>query len=541
MGWILGLGNGVVFRTGSSTAWSSYWASQKICLTGDSIAHGMDAEGPNYNVAELIAAVLGCQQVSIAYPGEGTVEQQVRWDALTAEEKLSFDFIININGNNIASNPGTANAVSVEFYQNFMDVMRADIKSSCKIVCCTMIPAAAHYDELLEEYDHADVVLKRETFNESIRGEGEEAITGQDLLVVSHTTDLSNGDYDLAEEYWANGWDTLHPNEAGRQVIADAVIKILRQYAEERTIRGSVSSLSVTAHATEGCNLSWDVDDNNFDYTSIERSTDGVNFAYIGKALNGIKTYYDKTAEIDLLYYYRVRGVKGSNYSAYSNVDSATTAPLEVFINDGNAFGYWDALDESTVTKDESNIVSSVANKMGGVIALGTGAGLWSATEGIIFNGTDQYLKTGAQTLNLPVSVYLVLKQKSWTQYDRILDGNGDGSYTIRQDVATPQIVVLTSAGYTAGVSLTIDSFGVLKLRTRNNSSANGSNFKLDDNDAITYTGSASNPSGITIGNRGNLGSPSNIAFRKLVVRSGYDTDYMYAKIGTYMQRIAAL
>lgn len=28
MGWILGLGNGVVFRTGSSTAWSSYWTTR---------------------------------------------------------------------------------------------------------------------------------------------------------------------------------------------------------------------------------------------------------------------------------------------------------------------------------------------------------------------------------------------------------------------------------------------------------------------------------------------------------------------------------
>ena len=61
MGWILGLGNGVVFRTGSSRAWSSYWtpssavvenaAPTDIVLTYEKAVNPADAIVGNFSVA----------------------------------------------------------------------------------------------------------------------------------------------------------------------------------------------------------------------------------------------------------------------------------------------------------------------------------------------------------------------------------------------------------------------------------------------------------------------------------------------------------
>jgi len=58
---------------------------------------------------------------------------------------------------------------------------------------------------------------------------------------------------------------------------------------------------------------------------SIERGTDGVNFAWLNTVLTGVVTYNDSSCVADTLYYYRVRAFRGAAWSLYSNIDSATT------------------------------------------------------------------------------------------------------------------------------------------------------------------------------------------------------------------------
>ena len=66
----------------------------------------------------------------------------------------------------------------------------------------------------------------------------------------------------------------------------------------------------------------------------------------------------------------------------------------------------------------------------------------------ILFDGSADYLKTAAFTLNQPETVLLAFKQVSWTSLDRIHDGDTGGSMTLRQVTGTPQL------GITAGTSL---------------------------------------------------------------------------------------
>lgn len=81
----------------------------------------------------------------------------------------------------------------------------------------------------------------------------------------------------------------------------------------------------------------------------------------------------------------------------------------------------------------------------------------------ILFNGTSHSLKTGAWTLAQPVTIYMLLKQVTWTSGD-YLYSTADNAY-IRDLVATPNIYLTSNngAGFTsANTNLTLDTYKAL-------------------------------------------------------------------------------
>jgi titin len=96
------------------------------------------------------------------------------------------------------------------------------------------------------------------------------------------------------------------------------------------TFPADPSSLMAAAYLPNQINLSW-VNNSNADGTSIERSTDDVNFTQVGSVGTGITTYQDTSGiEGGILYYYRVRAYNSggdSNYSNTASVLAITTPP----------------------------------------------------------------------------------------------------------------------------------------------------------------------------------------------------------------------
>jgi len=516
------------------------YSSLKICLTGDSISHGMDASGDNFSVAELIANEIGCEQVTIAYPADNTDQQLVRWDALSNEEKQSFDYIINCNGNNIAANPETADSTSAALYQTLMDNLIADKKSDCKIICCTMTPAQSFYEDLYEgTYSPEQVLAKRQAMNQSIKGLGDNPINGQDLLVTSYTTDLDDGEYSLKSIYYGNVTDDLHPNEAGRQVMATAILDCIKKDLQEN-ITGTPTSLTLSALSAYQIKLNWVNGNNNWSRIKIERSLNGSDWTEVKVILNNIEEYIDDTVLWDRLYYYRIRGSKGDQNSAYSNTENESTLSIDTILEDGNTFGLYDAFNADTITKDGSNIVSRINDVLGSGNDFATGAALWSATDGLTFNGTTQYLKTGAKTLNLPVTAYITFKQLSWTANDRLIDGNGNDSWVTRQEGTTPELRISTGLGYVSLGSQTLNTWGILKMRTKTTSTAGNSNAKLNNETELSYSGINVAPSGITLAGRGGLASGfGNFAIAGLLVRTVMDSEKVYNLLDLYMKSLS--
>ncbi|HEX4793536.1 MAG TPA: LamG-like jellyroll fold domain-containing protein, partial [Humisphaera sp.] len=108
------------------------------------------------------------------------------------------------------------------------------------------------------------------------------------------------------------------------------------------------SNLSAVAVGANEVRLAWNDNSSNETSFSIERSTDGVNFTYLGAAAAQTNSFSDTSAKDGTTYYYRIRAANFST-SAPSNIASATTA------NVNNLVGYW-TFDEgaSNIAADHS-------------------------------------------------------------------------------------------------------------------------------------------------------------------------------------------
>ena len=198
-----------------------------ISVTGDSIAHGVGLNTyDKRNVADLMAFQLpGFSVTNIAYPSDGTEQQQTRWALLSSELKQKFDYVVSFNGNNIISYAWTIES-SVVRYQTLINDIKASVRPDCKIIVCTLTPTDK-YTTTYPSYA-AEVIANRAAFNEAIKGSGAFPLTGQDYIVTELTSYLDNGSGGMRSIYYENGADHLHPNRSGRDVMADAVIQKMK-------------------------------------------------------------------------------------------------------------------------------------------------------------------------------------------------------------------------------------------------------------------------------------------------------------------------
>lgn len=197
-----------------------------FCVTGDSISHGVNyTTYENRSVADLIAfQKRGWLGTNIAWPADGDVLQLYRWGELDPSLKLKFDYVVSMNGNNMI-NYVTPTATSIAAYQNLINVIRSEVKPSCKIIVCTLTPAQ---DVYATPPTAAAVLANRQAFNEAVKGNGPTPLTGWDFVVTQHTSYMDDGAYSLKSIYYEWGSDHLHPNKAGRDVIADVIALFIK-------------------------------------------------------------------------------------------------------------------------------------------------------------------------------------------------------------------------------------------------------------------------------------------------------------------------
>ncbi len=132
------------------------------------------------------------------------------------------------------------------------------------------------------------------------------------------------------------------------------------------------SGLTATTASSSTINLAWTDNSSSETGFEIQRSTDNVNFAAAGSVGANATTTTAGGLNVSTTYYFRVRAVKDSTTSTFSNTASATTAAASL----PPPSGTWQSSDIGSVA------VAGSVSESGGTVALtGSGADIWDGAD----------------------------------------------------------------------------------------------------------------------------------------------------------------
>jgi hypothetical protein len=142
------------------------------------------------------------------------------------------------------------------------------------------------------------------------------------------------------------------------------------------------------------------------------------------------------------------------------------------------------------------------------------------ADGSILFDGIRQFLKA-TFTLSQPENIYLLVNPISWTDGDRIFDGNANNTGGILQSGATPNILAWAGAAGATSSELTLGAYHV--LANTFDVANNLNTLQIDKNTPSTDAAFGSNNmGGVALGTIGGAGGNfSNIQVKEMIV---YDT-----------------
>ena len=208
-------------------------------------------------------------------------------------------------------------------------------------------------------------------------------------------------------------------------------------------------------------------------------------------------------------------------------------------IEDGNTVAWYLSDDLSTITKDGSDLVSVWADKLGSghdlIQNTGINQPLWVLNDGILFDGIAQFMKTATFTFNQPEMIYIVFRQITWTNDDRVFDGDTTNSAAVYQSGTLPDVKLYAGSTSGANSDLIMGVFGIARVLF------NGANssFQINETPQIVGNFGLSNMGGFTLGSRGAHNIEwSNIQVKEIILRKIADSaqdeqdiyDYLAAK-----------
>jgi len=245
---------------------------------------------------------------------------------------------------------------------------------------------------------------------------------------------------------------------------------------------------------------------------------------------------YDATALNDICVL--SGGVGGHRYAVDALVElGAVLNQYPSVLDDGNTVAWYDYTAVDTITKDGSNFVSQWRSRIGTNHlnqAVGTNQPLLT-NDGVLFDGVDNFMKTGAFTFNQPEFFYIVLNQKAWLDARYILDGISTNAAQLSQRAPTPEIRAFAGEIGNNVTGATVNTFVIVRLLINSNQS------KLQVNALTPWAGNLGtiNAGGITLCSRadGLLNSMGNIEFKELLARKVADNSTDETAIYNYLKK----
>lgn len=156
-------------------------------------------------------------EIDLSDPGDTIAQQKALWVGQTITESEVGWVVMQIGLNDL--DPAEAASAAIARLQDLADTIKAGIGGRVLLIG-QMVPCRQRMINIHGPVDGETAYQKWLDMNEAIAGAGATPITGVDGRITAHVPLMNDGSGNLKAEY--DTGDGIHPNTAGRQVIADA-------------------------------------------------------------------------------------------------------------------------------------------------------------------------------------------------------------------------------------------------------------------------------------------------------------------------------
>jgi len=163
---------------------------------------------------------------------------------------------------------------------------------------------------------------------------------------------------------------------------------------------------------------------------------------------------------------------------------------------------------------------------------------VWSAANGVLFDGANDFLKAINFAFVQPEFIYFVGRQITWTDGDYFFDGNGANFGQLSQRTLSPRIRGHAGSNSAEDSNLALNTFGIVRVLF------NGANSLLQVNKGASWNGDmgANNMGGFTLGARGDgIVGWGNIQVKEIILRRSADNADTQSAIYNYLENINGL
>lgn len=151
----------------------------------------------------------------------------------------------------------------------------------------------------------------------------------------------------------------------------------------------------------------------------------------------------------------------------------------------------------------------------------------------ILFDGTNDYLKTATFTLGQPWTLYMLFKQvTSPGTFDYVIDGNTQNTGAIYQGNSSGQLQSFAFGGFGPAVTTPLDQYVAIAMVFNQASST----LQYDDEAAATGTVNAGSANGFTLAAHGGVGSHSNLQVKEILIYAGAHDATQRTTVLDYLQ-----